>query len=42
MAETNIEGADPALVHVPFVPAGGTSFYVNDLLTPTAPRRAPR
>jgi hypothetical protein len=37
VAETNVEGADPALVHVPFVPAGGTSFYVNDLLAPTAP-----
>ena len=32
VAETNVEGADPALVHVPFVPAGGTSFYVNDLI----------
>jgi hypothetical protein len=37
VAETNVDGADPALVHVPYVPAGGRSFYVNDLLTPTAP-----
>ncbi len=36
VAETNVEGADPVFVHVPFVPAGGTSFYVNDLLAPTA------
>ena len=37
VAATNVEGADPALVHVPFVPAGGRSFYVNDLLSTTAP-----
>jgi hypothetical protein len=36
VAETNTEGADPAIVHVPFVPPGGKSFYVNDLLSPTA------
>ena len=36
VAETNVDGADPALVHVPFVPPGGRSFYVNDLLSPTA------
>ena len=36
VAETNTEGADPAIVHVPFVPAGGQSFYVNDLLSPSA------
>jgi hypothetical protein len=37
VAQTNVEGADPALVHVPFVPAGGRSFYVNDLLSPSSP-----
>ncbi len=36
VAETNVEGADPAIVHVPFVPPGGRSFYVNDLLSPSA------
>ncbi len=35
VAETNVAGADPVLIHVPSLPAGGTSFYVNDQLTPT-------
>jgi hypothetical protein len=41
VAEGNVEGADPAIVHVPSL-AGGTSvLYVNDLLSPSAaPTRA--
>jgi hypothetical protein len=36
VGETNVAGADPILIRVPSLPAGGTSYYVNDQLTPSA------
>ena len=34
IAENNIDGALPSLVHVPSLPASGEAFYVNDQLAP--------
>jgi len=37
VAETNVAGADPLLVHVASLPAGGNAYYVNDQLDATPP-----
>jgi hypothetical protein len=35
VAQANVEGAAPELVHVPSLAGGNTVLYVNDLLSPT-------
>jgi hypothetical protein len=37
VAQGNVAGADPAIVHVPSLAGGATVLYVNDLLSPSAP-----
>jgi hypothetical protein len=41
IAENNIDGALPSLVHVPSLPASGEAFYVNDQLAPDPPEAVP-
>jgi hypothetical protein len=41
IAKNNVEGANPTLVRVPSLPAGGQAFYVNDQLVPDPPEAAP-
>jgi hypothetical protein len=36
VGKTNIPGANPLLIHVPSLPAGGTAYYVNDQIAPDA------
>jgi hypothetical protein len=37
VGQANVDGADPAMVHVPSVAGGGDALYVNDFLNPSAP-----
>jgi hypothetical protein len=41
IAQNNVEGANPTLVRVPSLPAGGEAFYVNDQLVPDPPEALP-
>jgi len=36
VGKTNIPGANPLMIHVPSLPAGGTAYYVNDQIAPDA------